>query len=413
MDKILSKYLSSLLLASFLVLASFPAFAEAEKDWTVLVYLNGNNNLDEFGFLNMNQMEQVGSNDRINIVVQWASLRNGKTQRVLVKSDTNTSEVTSPVIEDMGKVDMGDSNNLLNFMLWGFKNYPAKHYLVDVWNHGSGWRRMKMMNFSAGQSFFPTDISFDDNTGNSISTKQLGEVMDQAARSLGRKIDLYASDACLMGMAEIANELSDSVVTFAGSEEVEAAAGWPYHTILKRLAENPESNSVDFAKILTEEFVRFYNGGGDNRQDATFSSFDLSQMGVLNQSMAELSRVLSLVKSAEKAKVMQAARNTQRFAFSDYADLLDFLNQLESQKLTSVPTKAIQGVKEALKSFVLTNSATASHPRAYGTAFWLPTSSYVYDRYASKYSTLRFHQETKWGDTLKILLKPKNSEDRH
>ena len=412
MDKILSKYLSSLLLASFLILASIPAFAEIEKDWTVLVYLNGNNNLDEFGFLNMNQMEQVGSNDHINIVVQWASLKNGKTQRVYIKQDTNSSEVTSPAIEDMGKVDMGDSKNLLNFMLWGFKNYPAKHYLIDVWNHGSGWRRMKTLSFSLEHPFFPTDISFDDNSGNSITTKQLGEVMDQAARSLGRKIDLYASDACLMGMAEIANELSDSVTTFAGSEEVEAAAGWPYHTILKRLAEHPESSSADFGKILTEEFVRFYNGGGESRQDATFSAFDLSQMSSLNQSMAELSRVLSLVKSPEKQKVLQAARATQRFAYSDYADLLDFVNQLENQKLTSIPAQAITGVKDALRNFVIANGSTSSHPRAYGTAFWLPTSSYVYDRYASKYSTMKFHQETKWGDTLKILLKPKNSESR-
>lgn len=236
--------------------------------------------------------------------------------------------------------------------------------------------------------------------------------MDQAARVLGRKIDLYASDACLMGMAEVANELSDSVETFAGSEEVEAAAGWPYHTILKRLSEHPESSSVEFAKILTDEFYRFYNEGGDSRQEATFSAFDLSQMSTLNQSMAELSRALTGLKNPEKQKVLQAAKSTQRFAYSDYADLLDFLNQLEGQKIASLPSQAILGVKDALKSFVLTNAATASHPRAYGTAFWLPTSSYVYDRYASKYSTLKFHQETKWGDTLKSLLKPKSSSER-
>ena len=409
MDKILSKYLSSLLLASFLLFSAFPVFAEAEKDWTILVYLNGNNNLDEFGFVNMNQMEQVGSNEHINIVVQWASLKNGKTQRVLVKQDSNSSTVTSPVLEDMGKLDMGDSKNLVNFMLWGFKNYPAKHYMVDVWNHGSGWRRMKSLGFTQGDSFFPTDISWDDTTGNSITTKQLGEAMDQAARVLGRKIDLYASDACLMGMAEVANELSDSVETFAGSEEVEAAAGWPYHTILKRLAEHPESDSVEFSKILTEEFYRFYNEGGDSRQEATFSAFDLSQMSTLNQSMTELSRVLGGLKSPERQKVVVAAKGTQRFAYSDYADLLDFLNQLEGQKIASIPQSAITGVKDALKKFVLVNAATSSHPRAYGTAFWFPTTSYVYERYASKYSTLKFHQETRWGDTLKALLKPKNS----
>src|SRR4051794_2179636 len=78
------------------------------KDWTFLIYLNGNNNLDSFGTLNINQMEQVGSTENINIVVQWASLAKKKTQRLFVVQDKDKNKVTSPVVQDMGNVDMGD-----------------------------------------------------------------------------------------------------------------------------------------------------------------------------------------------------------------------------------------------------------------------------------------------------------------
>src|ERR1700757_4673970 len=90
-----------------LPLASHPA-AAADKEWTFLLYLNGNNNLDSFGKLNINQMEAVGSSDAVNMVVQWASLENGDVRRLLVQKDNDTNNVTSPVVQNMGSVDMGD-----------------------------------------------------------------------------------------------------------------------------------------------------------------------------------------------------------------------------------------------------------------------------------------------------------------
>src|SRR5262245_35929194 len=82
--------------------------AEAPKEWTFLIYINGNNNLDSFGALNIKQMEQVGSTDKINIVVQWASQSARKTVRLLAKKSTNPNNVTSPIIQDLGSADMGD-----------------------------------------------------------------------------------------------------------------------------------------------------------------------------------------------------------------------------------------------------------------------------------------------------------------
>lgn len=41
------------------------------KNWTILVYLSGDNNLAENGVDNINEMAKVGSNDDINIVAQF------------------------------------------------------------------------------------------------------------------------------------------------------------------------------------------------------------------------------------------------------------------------------------------------------------------------------------------------------
>src|SRR4051794_10768774 len=96
--------------------------SEGLKEWTFLVYLNGHNNLDSFGALNINQMEQVGSSQDLNVLVQWASESNSNTKRLLVKKDNDTHAVSSPTIQDMGKVDMGDWRSLVDFVQWGVTN---------------------------------------------------------------------------------------------------------------------------------------------------------------------------------------------------------------------------------------------------------------------------------------------------
>ena len=125
----------------FSLLFSFSTWANSGpvKEWTFLVFLNAKNSLDRFGDLNLKQMEEVGSTDQVNIVIQWGSLARPSVKRMLIQKSTNPNEITSPVVEDLGAVDMGSEAEFLRFLKWGAEKYPAKKYFVDVWNHGSGW----------------------------------------------------------------------------------------------------------------------------------------------------------------------------------------------------------------------------------------------------------------------------------
>ena len=100
--------LKNLFVLAAILFFSFRALATDIKDWNFLVFLNGINSLDSYGQLNINQMEQIGSNDKMNIIVQWGSLARPGVQRLLIKKDHDSSEVTSPVVQEMGAVDMGD-----------------------------------------------------------------------------------------------------------------------------------------------------------------------------------------------------------------------------------------------------------------------------------------------------------------
>lgn len=396
--------LSCLLLLFTAALVSQNASAAATKDWTVLVYINGNNNLDPFGTTNIKQMETVGSTDNINVVVQWASYSAHDVKRLLIQKSTDATNVTSPVVQDMGpNVDMGDWNTFAQFIQWGVQNYPANHYLVDMWDHGSGWHSITS-EMIGGHHFKPTDVSWDDYSGNSITTVQLGQALAVGAQAIGHKIDIYANDACMMAMAEVAGEVKDSVAFYGGSEEVEPGAGWPYDQILSRWVSQNASTPRDVATIITQEYTKSYQNGSNGSQEVTYAAFDLSKIDSLYSALTTLGATFQGLDSAAKANIVTAIGNTQKFTDNDYGDLADFLAKVNgTQTLSRDAQSASQAVSAALNDFIVAHAETASFANAHGVSIWLPASD-TYSQYSSLYATLKFEAATHWGETMQSVI---------
>ncbi len=384
------------------VASSLTAFAAPEmKEWNFLVFLNGKNNLDSFGTLNINQMEQYGSNENLNILVQWGSTRNKSTKRLLIQKEATASNtVTSPVIEDMGKVDMGDYRSLVDFAKWAQDNYPARHTFVAVWNHGSGWHLER-------DGEIVRDISWDDETGNHITTEQLGVAMGEIAKLYGRKVDIYGSDACLMAMPEIAGEMRDSVDVFLGSEDVEPGEGWPYHTFLNRWNAEPMASAERVASLLTEEYAKAYSAGGVYpKRTGSLSSFRLSTITLLESAISGLSQVIQSLPADAKAKVKSAVSASQYFTYSDYRDMSDVVRNLEKAQISEIEsTRELATLKAAISKFVVSNHTTVGFEKAQGVSFWFPTSKYTFDAHSKRYKTLSFDKATNWSAALEALHK--------
>lgn len=104
-----------------------------KKSWTILAYLNGHNNLNSTVDNMINTFEKIGSTDDVNLVIEAAHDIDGSTKRY------NFGESLDH-IENLGQKDMADSGNLVNFLQWGIKQYPAKHYFLMLKGHGHGHR---------------------------------------------------------------------------------------------------------------------------------------------------------------------------------------------------------------------------------------------------------------------------------
>ena len=309
------------------------------KEWTVMVYINGKNNLESFALKDLNEMEMVGSSDKLNIVVEIGRIsyiNNGSdndwqgTRRYLVNKDNNDNSLGSALVEDMGMVDMGDYRNLSAFGRWAKENYPAKKYMLIVWNHGSGWDKSAGGRVSKG-------ISYDDETGNHISTPQLG----QALKEMG-KVDVYGSDACLMQMAEVDYELKDYADYIVGSEETEPADGYTYNDFLAPVAVRPEISPAELAKAAVDAY-------SDHYQWNTGSTQSFIKTAALPDLVENVNAWVDAVMAAGlKTEVAAARSEAISYANPSNRDLYNFVN-LVSEKTQNA---AVMERSAALMDFI-------------------------------------------------------------
>ncbi|HPZ07237.1 MAG TPA: clostripain-related cysteine peptidase, partial [Candidatus Eremiobacteraeota bacterium] len=197
---------------------------DSPKEWNIVIYMAGDNTLEESMAKNMVDLERYGSSKSINILVQFdrgsrqhrgISPWDGARRFYVTKSD-NPDDIISPVKMDLGDINTANPDELKEFIIWAHKEYPAKHTLLIVSNHGGGF---------AG-------VANDDSEKSVMSLPDLARALDEAKKALGKdKFDIVGFDCCLMGQTEVAYEIKDHAGIMIGSEEAEGNGGWPYSSI--------------------------------------------------------------------------------------------------------------------------------------------------------------------------------------
>lgn len=221
--------------------------SSGERLWTVMVYIAAANTLQSAVSKNMNQMEKVGSTPNLAILVQLDTYSYCK--RYFITRDNDENDIHSEVKETMPHQNSGDPDVLFDFLKWGKEKYPAKHYALILWNHGSGWKPKITR-------VLPRAICFDDASNDALNTEELRTALAKA----GVKLDLLGMDACLMQMTEVATEVKDWAQVVCGSQEVEPWDGWPYDAFLGALAQNPSMDAVQLGKTIVSSYINYYQG---------------------------------------------------------------------------------------------------------------------------------------------------------
>ena len=372
-----------------------------KKEWTFLIFLNADNNLDSFGVGDVEEMEEVGSNDQFNMVVQLDRDHGKPCTRLFINKGSHD------LLEDMGECDMGSKDVLTDFVAWGAENYPAKKYAVVIWNHGSGWNKK-----AANQVF--KGISYDDSSGNHITTAQMGEAAKTMRETLGQKVDILAFDACLMQMAEVAYVMKEDINIMLASEDVEPGEGWAYNDSMAPIAANPGMSAEEVATIIVDTYDASYDGGSQGNRSTTQSWVKADKTDALVSALNEMSSQLA---GNFIAETKEALDDVEKFYYRSNIDLIHFLELMSTgvansanERNKSEVLSTLANAKAAAEAFVGHSAAHGyANKDAKGIAVYFPRRGYSYSQ---KYNNLKWAKETLWDELLQAYYEGSKTQEK-
>jgi len=353
--------------------------SDENVEWTIMLYLDGDNNLESYAIEDFLEIAAVGSTDNVNIIIQfdrrggydysfgdWTSCK-----RYFVLK--NMEPIYENAVMDVGEANMGDPQALVDFTTWTMENFPANKYSLIFWDHGTGWKEE------------PTtkNVCQDDTNGDVLDLYEIQMALNQITGGGVYKLEHIGFDACLMGMIEVAYELKDYANFMTFSEETEPADGWNYYDALNNLIKNPVNYD---GEKLGESFVTYYSGYG-----ITLSTINL---GLINEVKNAVNNFTNKLMNQEfKVTINNAIKIVQTFDDYDYVDLYDFAKIIQADIYDLEMDNKAQELMDSINIAVTSEHHDSCNPDSHGLSIYLPYYYYLED-----YENLLFSHDSVWND---------------
>ena len=405
------------LLAVVLIGASSFVFPQvtrgAPNSWTFMVYMNGDNDLEDVAILDFLEMGAIGSTARLNIVVQfdripgvddsygdWTTCKRFLVTNGMMPTDANA-------LSDIGEVNMGDPNVLADFISWGVGNYTTTNYALVLWDHGGSWY----------------GISWDDSTpypysNTYINMSELASALEIAQTANGGLVlDVLGFDACGMGSIEVAHQVMPYARYLVGSEIAVPDDGFEYTGPLTALAANPDMPTLEFCDEILYHYSEYYLSlpGTPNwyelNESFTLSVVDLGLVDELVLAVGSLAAELQDNLGLWVNHIALARSITESYDaswFNDGIDIHHFAENLRNLTPNATIGALAEDVMAALEASVLNETHGTNPDNSYVsvnhtnglTMFFYPPSGWRDPSYPLQ--GMNFTQDTVWDELLAL-----------
>ncbi len=407
-----------------------------QPKWTFMVYMEAANDLEIFAPRNMRQMQQIGSNEHVNIIVQHNIY-----EKNIYRSRTffiNKGE-KQLVKEHYAPHDTGEEN-LIRFCCDTINTYTADHYALIFWNHGTGILEPVLRNtlsstdlFSMTNSsdFFEKEnkgfsplqtasknnaqqkykgICFNDTSGKYLTEKHVCRALKTiCATSLqNKKLDLIGFDACLMSMLEVAIAIEPYAKIMVASQDVERGTGWNYYYVLFPFL-STSLNPQDLGKHIVNAYQKTYQ----KIADFTLSCVLLEKVQEIANNVSRVASLLQKIILSSHDKKIKTLIKTSRnkhlctyFEEPEFIDLYHIYHNLFMHFKQALEIKEIEELKQELthgelliEEAVYANTTGSAYPQAKGISIYFPEHSIH-----SSYKRCCFAMNSHWLPFLKTYL---------
>ena len=305
-----------------------------EYDWLVIMYADGDNNLNNDILLDVNEAEYglsliqdsdgypLNGMNSVKVIVLWDGndkpsylLDLGQDTEVNYKFSSNTKNFTKNAEEWMsedgyvevgkgGEVAMSSYETLANLLTWVNEHYRAKHTILVLEDHGTGPGYLYSRNIVTDDSRAICQDYSEDEYYSLLSSQDVSTGLSLAGYGNGTKLDIIMEDICYGASIEDVYQLHNFTDYYIGSANQVPGSGNDYTKLVYTLATCDSTEGA--AKAILKNFADDYTGfnpmvlGSDknDRKESTsdivptFSVYDCSKVPDLAQAVTELANLL-------------------------------------------------------------------------------------------------------------------------
>ena len=315
----------------------------SKGQWTILIYANGNNELEPEICEAFKSLLSMSIPENINVVVE-IGCEDRKIARLLrpeadFKSQDDlwngvrrycSKEKRLELYRNMGKINMADPRELEGFIQWGVETFHSEHIVLCVSGHGAAIAG-NLSDYSQSMPYI-------------MDTKDLCTSIKQSFAMLSRELDLVIFDMCYMNYVEIAYELSEGNKSQIKGYVTYVDEGPMGGLDLSRLIGTVSQNNN--AECIGEDIIKYMR----------------EPLVLVNLKHGRLKRIKRM--SCELGRLVKQKRNTEGFTYdnllycSEIPDVLDLREQLAKVSICygtniddNVPLKLVDFMMEELVEF--------------------------------------------------------------
>ena len=339
---------SLLVLAGPIVLGAGRASAAppSPAKWTVMVYMSGDNNLEDFIAKDIDtELAPTGSSANVQVVAladrgpgydkshgDWQTTK-------LFHVTQGMTAVPSAAAADWGERNMGDPQTLVDFVTWSKANYPADHYALYFWGHGWSWH--------------PGVVMEDDTNADTLDYHEMKPIMN----TLGF-MDVVGYDGCNMASIEIQSLWHGHATALAASQEWVGWDGIEYDLVLAQLAANP-AMTADQVAVATAQSAA---------NEKTFSAVAVdARWDALRTAVDQFGTAMKNAAAANRSAMTKAFANTKDMWQAPVdKDLYDMAFEMNARVNDANVKSKAQTVMSTMGSVVLYERHVSQYAEAHG-----------------------------------------------
>lgn len=338
-------------------------------DWTILVYMGADNNLEPNLVNDLDEFEVAGGSDS-SIRVLALLDRSGEfdrsngnwtaTRLFEVAADRTRDQgrafpatVDSDAIVDLGELDTSHGPILADFLVWGIQSYPAQRYAIILNDHGGAWYG------TVG----------DDTSGHGLLTiPEMSQAFTAAQQATGiQRFNLLLNDSCLMSNVEQYSEMAKFFDYAIGSPEITMAAGFDMTVFLQTLRNNPDIDMAQLTQIVADDYLADMRRDTPDMQPVlTATGTDLRNFQIVTDAVNAFAEIVIANPQRYASLIGQVRTNTYTYSFfipeaqggpASNIDVGHFMANVIAANADAQLTRAAQDVLDALQQVNLYGTA--------------------------------------------------------